>query len=74
MKAPAWADGAGLVTQVMEERNEVDSVAEESSQLVRSKCTTGNRDISFSLRDLLNGQLMGPYLEDDTDGYICWIP
>ena len=58
----------------MEERNEVDSVAEESSQLVRNKRITGNRDSSFSLRDLLNGQLMGPYIEDDTDGYICWIP
>ena len=54
----------------MEERNEVDGVAEESSQLVRSKCTTGNRDSSVSLRDLLNGQLMGPSITDSSPPYL----
>ena len=55
----------------MEERNEVDRVAAESSQLVRSKCTTGNRDRSFSVRDLLNGQLMGVSIKDSNPSYLA---
>ncbi len=55
----------------MEECNELDSVAEESSQLVRSRCTTGYRDSSFSLRDLLNGQLMGPSITAKRRSPLC---
>ena len=50
----------------MEECNEVDSVAEESSQLVCSNCATGNRDSSFSLRNLLDGQLKGPSIKNSS--------
>ncbi len=49
----------------MEDGNEADRVAEESRLLVRNKCITGNRDSSFSLRDLLNGQLMGASIAAD---------
>ena len=55
----------------MEECNEVDSVAEKSRLLVRNKCTTGNRDHSFSVRDLLNGQLMGVSIKDSSPSYLA---
>ncbi len=55
----------------MEERNEVDHVAEKSRLLVRNKRITVNRDSSFSLRGLLNGQLMGVSIKDSSPSYLA---